>query len=307
MYKDFSTNPESNKNRRIIWILIAIVAVLVGLLIYQQFATSNAIHEKEETFSQNLNLKSELDNLMSEYNTIKEENAQYSEQLTERDSLIKANANEIQKLIASQADYRKIKRKLELLRGITQDYVARIDSLIIVNDSLTTENTEIKEQVKVEKKKNTELSKSNQELNRTVSTAASTFKAYNLRATTVRIKSKGQESETDKASRVDAINVCFTLSENKIAASGSLPVYVRIARPDGVIMVESNSDAYSFTVDTTVLQFSLKKDLDYKNVAQEVCLKWMKKDKDADAMKGSYNVAVFTAGKEIGRTSFELK
>ncbi len=305
--KYYNPTKEKRKNN-IIVILITIIIILLGIIIWQQFRTSSAIRTEKVTYSENLQLKSEFDSLMAEYTTIKEQNADFAAQLTDRDSAIASNAKEIEKLIASQADYRKIKKKLELLRNITQDYVSRIDSLIIVNTELTEENQEIKRQVNSERKMNSELKKSNEELETKI-TVASEFKAYNLKATPVRLRSGGdKESETDKASRADRINVCFTLSENKIVAAGDKIIYVRLARPDGVVVSEGDSDDFSFlTTEGQRLQYSMKKMINYKNTAQEVCVFWTKRDKASAAMSGTYNVAIYLEGKEIGRSSFSLK
>ena len=167
------------------------IVVLVILLIGMGGGLGYALYQKQQSFKQGVQLKGELDQLMDDYTSVKVENQDLASQLMDKDSIIMANAKEIQKLIASQADYNKIKRKLELLRNITQDYVHRIDSLVIENQTLTAENVQIKEEIAVERQKNTTLTQEKQALTHKVEVAA-TLKAYNLEVGTARLRADGR-------------------------------------------------------------------------------------------------------------------
>ncbi len=180
-------------------------------------------------------LKGELDKVMDEYTTIKMENQDLSAQMSEKDSIILANRAEIEKLIASQADYNKIRRKLELLRKITQDYVARIDSLVVVNRELTEENTQLAETVTQFKAQNNRLEADKAQLQEKI-TVASALKAYDLQAFTVRMRADGKEKPTDRAARVTRINLQFTIGENKVVEPGMKTIYARISRPEGQVV-----------------------------------------------------------------------
>ena len=263
------------------------------------------MRQKSETYMQNISMKDELAQLMNEYETVRQENIQFQSQLTERDSIIMANSVEIQKLINSQADFRRVRRQLDLLRNITQDYIHRIDSLIIVNEVLALENEEIRREITVERQRYRELSQVRSELDQKVA-QASTLKAYNLRATTFRVRG-ANETATDRAVRADRILVEFTLSENKIVPAGPRTIYIRIARPDGVIILAGEGDDYSFEFNGERLQFTIKQNIVYNNTAQNITMSWTKRDARAPAMVGVYTVTVFADNQEIGQTFFELK
>lgn len=295
------------KLKIIIGILSVIIVILVVLLIVEKNKVSTIVIQKEEGLAKNNELQQELDSLMAVHNQLKEENSEIASKLSAQDSVIMANAAEIQKLIATQGDYNRTKRKLELLRKVSQGYVAQMDSLIQVNKALTAENTKIKGDLSTERENNANLSREKQDLTAKVTTA-SMLKAYNVKASSVKLRSSGtKESETDKAKRVDRININFTLSENLVATSGSKTVYARIARPDNVIVSEGNDDIYSFMYQGQKIQYSIKKEINYQNKAMDITLSWNKKDDNKAAMKGKYNVALFIDGYEIGQTSFELK
>ena len=298
---------QERKYKRIIAILCFVIALLIVWLIVEKSKIHTIYLEKNATVAHNTELQSELDSLLNEHNKIKSEYGELSGQLAEKDSIILVNAGEIQRLIAVQGDYKRTKKKLELLRNITQGYVSQLDSLYKVNQALTDENLRIKKDFSNERQINTELSKDKAALNEKV-TIASMLKAYNIKSSTVKLRSSGtKEVETDKAKRIGRVNICFTLSENKIATSGQKTIYVRIARPDNVIVCEGKDDKYSFEFQGQKIQYSMKKEINYDNKAQEICLSWTKKDEKTPAMAGKYNVALFVDGYAIGQSQFELK
>ncbi len=300
-------NNQEKKHKKIIAILLFVVALLIVWLIVEKSKIHTIYVEKNATVAHNTELQAELDLLLNEHKKIKDEHGELSGQLAEKDSIILANASEIQRLIVMQGDYRRTKKKLELLRNITQVYVSQMDSLYKVNQALTDENIKIKKDFSNERQLNTELSKDKEALSEKV-TMASTLRAYNVRSSTVRLRSGGtKEVETNRARRVGRVNICFTLSENKIAPSGLKTVYVRIARPDNVIVCEGKGDLYTFEYQGKKIQYSTKKVINYNNKAQKVCLSWTKKDNKKRAMSGKYNVAIFVDGYEIGQSQFELK
>lgn len=304
--KDVKSSNEK-KYKKIIWLLLFLIAILIVLLIYTSYKVRTIIVERTEIVEKNFSLQSELDSLLLTHEQIKLEYGDLTEQLTSKDSLIKANAEEIQKLISQQADYWRIKKQLKILRNITQGYVNQIDSLFTVNAALKEENIEIKRSITKEKQKNTELTLEKEELSQQVN-VASFLKAYNISATGIRLRGKNNREEvTNKANRIDMMRICFTLSENKIAEAGKKIVYIRIARPDKLILVKGNDDIYSFIYNGQRIQYSLKKEIDYQNKAVDICVTWEKLDKKEPAMTGLYNIALFIDDYEIGQTSFTIE
>ena len=284
-----------------------VIVILIILLIISLVNTRTVIINNDKTTSEKLHLQSELDSLMAQHQAIKTSYGVLSDSLMKKDSVIQKNAKEIQNLLAVQYDYGKVKRKLELLRGIAQSYVRQIDSLYQVNESLTQENVKIKGDLSQEKNKNLNLSKNNDSLTRQVNQAA-VLKAYNVSSLGLHLKSGGKkEEETAKASRVDKVKICFTLPENKLTRPGMKTIYIRIARPDKLIITKGSEDVYSFMYQGQKLQYSIKKEIDYQNATTNICMFWEKADKEKAAMKGVYHVSVFCDDYEIGQSSFELK
>ncbi len=292
--------------KRTIRILLILILVLLVAFVYVFINNRVVVKEKDENYAQNLALQSDFDNLMNEYETIKLENESLTDQLSDRDSVILANASEIKKLIASQADYRKIQRKLDRLRDITRDYVSRIDSLLVVTQQLSEENEQIKQEVVTEKKRSAQLTQDKKDLQDKVS-VGSAILAYNVSAGTYRLKGNGDEVATDKSTRIQRIKVTFTLSENKLAVVGDKEIFARIARPDGVVMTPGSSALYTFELNGKQEAFTITKTVSYGGKATNVVMFWDRKDISQPAMTGVYKVALYLDGIEIGNGSFEVK
>jgi hypothetical protein len=283
-------------------VLGLLLLVLLFWLFIQRSQLMKLVKEKE---TEKTELQHNLDSLMTEHNNIKISYGALSDSLKSKDSLIQVNAMEIKKLLATQWDYNTIHKKFERLQKVAQGYVHQMDSLYTVNRELTAENDRIRQVVKTEQNRNQTLMKDKEELKEKMNQAAY-IKAYDVTGTPLKLKSGGtKEQITDKASRTDRIRVCFTIGENPLVTSGKKIIYIRIARPDNVIVLKSKYDTFVFNGQT--LAFSLREDIDYQGKSMNICINWTKKNTDIPAMKGKYMVTVFADDKEIGTGSFDLK
>ena len=297
---------ENESSSRKYKIYLAILALLLLVVIFWLFIQrSQLLKLVKEKDDQKVELQHNLDSLMTEHNKIKQAYGSLSDSLKAKDSLIQANAVEIKKLLDTQWEYNTIRKKFERLQKVAQGYVRQMDSLYTVNRELTAENDRIREVVKTEQNRNQNLMKDKEDLKEKMNQAAF-IKAYDVTATPYKLKSGGSKEQlTDKASRTDRIRICFTLGENPLVPAGKRVVYIRITRPDNVVVIKSKYD--TFTLNGQTLPFSLREDVEYQGKAMKVCVDWTKKDSDKAAMKGKYMVSVFTEEKEIGTGSFELK
>ncbi|MDO9254262.1 MAG: hypothetical protein Q7U54_02030 [Bacteroidales bacterium] len=284
-----------------IGVLLAIIAVMAWMLVNQK---KEIIVREKDSDNVQIDLQGQLDSLLAEHERVKVSYGELSNSLSERDSIINVKANEIKKLLGSKAELAVVKRKLAQLQQITQVYETQIDSLFTVNRKLKAENDKIKIDYNLEQQKTNDLSKDKQALNEKI-TGASVLKAYKISAIAYKSKGVDKEKETDKASRADKIKVCFTVSENKLVSSGYKRFFVRIARPDNVIL--TRGPAYTFQFLGQTLQFSAMETLNYEGDAADVCTYFERPANGTELSKGRYVVSVFTEDREIGQTSFELK
>jgi uncharacterized protein YoxC len=297
---------EQNASSRKYKIYLAILALLFLVLLFWLFIQrSQLLKLVKEKEAEKTEMQHNLDSLMTEHNKIKASYGALSDSLRAKDSLIQQNALEIRKLLDTQYEYNIIRKKFERLQKVAQGYVRQMDSLYTVNRELTAENDRIRQEVKTEQNRNQSLIKDKEELKEKMNQAAY-LKAYDVTATAYKLKSgKTREEPTDKASRAQRIRVCFTIGENPLVTGGKKSVYIRIQRPDNVVVIKSKYDTFVFNGQT--IPYSLREDFDYQGKALNVCVAWTKKDDDQAAMKGKYIVTVFCDNREIGNGSFDLK
>ncbi len=300
-------NQEPNPLKK--WVIL--LGILAGLffattLYFGFFAKPVLNKEYSKVENSNIELQSELDSLLAEHEKIKAQYGDLSDQLSEKDSIIMAHAAEIEQLINSQADYKKIKRQLERLQNISQEYVKEMDKLYQENKVLKDENTQVKATLEQERQDKELIQKSNEDLSTKISNAA-VYKAYNIRSAGYMMKAKGTEEPTEKASRVKRIKTTFILGENSLIEEGPVNVYCRIAVPgSGKVLTPGSGETYSFVHNGQRMQYSSKTVVAYKNKAQNVTLNWdlMPDDK---AIKGQYVVQIFTDDQFLGESYFTLK
>lgn len=304
-----NSKPQQENNPLKKWVIIlgALAGLLLLTTLYVSFfakPVTNKEYVKIET--SNNELKGELEALLAEHERIKAQYGDLAEQMTEKDSIIMANAAEIEHLINTQADYNRIKKQLARLQNISQEYVKEMDKLYQENQQLKDENTQVKADLEQERQDKANIQKSNEDLTSKINNAA-VYKAYSVHSGAYNVKAKGDEELTDKAARTKRIKTSFVLGENSLIEPGPVNVYCRIAVPGtGKVLTPGSSESFSFVHNGQRLQYSSKAVVNYNNAAQNVTLTW-DIPSDDKAIKGRYIVQIFTDDQMLGESSFTLK
>lgn len=288
------------------YIVLAVFALgIIGLSIYMlsiKKELSGLVAEKE---AQRLELVAELNTLLEEHENTKVAYGKMADSLVVMDSVIQANAKEIKNLLNYKWEFYKVKKKLSRLQVVSQSYVRQMDSLYQENTALTEENLQMREEIQIERKRNQNLVQEKDELTGKVE-EASILGSYNIDANGVRVRGGNNESITNKVRRTDRIKVCFTLSENSIVGAGKKSIYIRVAQPDKQILSKGRTDQYTFEHKGEMLQYTMKKDINYENEAIDICLSWNRRQ-SVELQPGLYHVDIFDGDFNIGHTTFELK
>ena len=297
------------KAKQPIWlyaILGALAIALVVLLVRNSSMKTDLQEFEAEKEMQRADFQAEVDSLMRVHNELKESYGELSQELAEKDSIIQADAVEIKKLLDSQWDYYRIKKKLASLQEISQKYVRQMDSLYTVNQELVAENERIREEFQAERRENTNLNRQKEELTNKVNQAA-VLKLYNYSAQAVRFKGGSKESTTDRADRAERIRMDFTVAANDLIQPGSKTFYVRIADPTRAIISKGTGDEYAFESNGETLQFTEKIRVNYEGKETPVRA-YYTKPADREFRPGTYFIDVYEqGGKLIGQTSIDLK
>lgn len=275
--------------------LVVILAFGLGFM-YMQYnkmkVDSEIVQEALEEQKQSLTL--ELQDMMSEYEGLKSNNDSLNNQITVQQKRIK------DLLVINRSNLEKIKlykKELVTLRDIMKSYIVQIDSLNTRNQVLTKENSEVKDKLDLARQSNEDLSKEKADLSDKVSKAAKLI-AKDVAVTALNKRGK----DVEKARKVVKLKACFTIRENSIASSGERVVYMRITRPDGLVLATSEQDLFEFEGGQIV--FSAKRVVEYENKDVDLCIFW---DNTGEMIEGTYTIDLFCDGYMIGSGSMALK
>jgi hypothetical protein len=302
-----SENKKKSKQPYWLYAILGVLAIaLIVLLVRNSSMKSDLKTLEAEKEMQRADFQAEVDSLLKVHNDLKESYGELSLELAEKDSIIQADAVEIKKLLDSQWDYYRIKKKVESLQLISQKYVRQMDSLYTVNRELVAENERIREEYLAERRENTNLNRQKEELTSMVNQAA-TMKLFNYTAQAVRFRGGSKESTTDRADRAERIRIDFTVAANDLIQSGSKVFYVRIADPTKAIICKGTGDEYAFQSNGETLQFTEKIRVNYEGKETPVRA-YYAKPSDREFRPGTYFIDIYEqGGKLIGQTSVDLR
>jgi len=299
----------TSSTRSKVWvyaILGLLTLIIIGLSCWLISLKGDLNTLETEKELQRADFQAEVDSLLRVHNELKENYGELSSQLAEKDSIIQADAQEIKKLLDSQWDYNRIKRKVSDLQAISQKYVHQLDSLYVVNQELVEENERIREEVREERKQNQNLQRQTEELTNKVNQAA-VLRIYNLSAEPVRFKGGSQETVTDKAGRTERVRITFTVGQNELVESGAKDLYLRIADPSKNIISKGMGDEYAFSYNGELLQYTEKIHFNYDNQEKEVKAYYIKPS-SREMLPGIYFVDVYDGNDNlVGQTTFNLR
>jgi len=293
----YQKQPEKKPSSALI-VLVIILSIAVIILGYKYFSESRELGETTEEKAILEDVKSDLEkqlrDMIVEYDSLKTNNDSV-------DALLDKEQDKIQKLLRMQAtDAEKIRKyqgELETLRKVMRSYIVQIDSLNTRNRELTAENIQVKEQLTSAETQNVELTKEKEILGTQVKLAM-VLSAKNIVAT----PQNKSDRDNNKVSKVAKVKVCFTIRENAVAESGTKDIYMRIIRPDEVVLPSGNGETFVFNGEQVI--FSAKRQLEYDKKDIDMCIYW---DKNADLIAGNYTVVLYAENYEIGSASFTLK
>lgn len=297
-----TTTPTSgaspNPRKKVPMYLIAIVITLavIAILLAVTLFTSNRKNQENVDYieAEKGKLEDELNGLIVNYDSLKVRSDSLSGQLeAEQDrirQLLKREASSATKIKMYQ-------NELETLRKVMRSYVVQIDSLNMKNQELTAENIQVRGEYQKLSKDYEDVSKERDELSSTVQLAKK-LAAKNILAEGLNSNSKVK----DKIKKIEKIRVCFTVLENTVADPGNKMIYMRIIRPDEVVLSSPEADMFEFGGESLV--YSEKRELEYANADIDMCIFW---DIAEELIPGTYFVNLYCEGYEIGSTSFLLK
>lgn len=275
-------------------VTLSVIVIILGIFFYQKNSElSKAKDDVSFIEEQKRSLEGELNQLIVGYDSLKTENDSINLKLEgEQDKikkLLRINASNSQKIKLYQ-------KELGTLREVMRSYIVQIDSLNTRNRELTEENILVRQELKQKESDYDELSQTTDQLSSKVEMAQKLI-AKDIIAVGLNDRSR----EKDKVTKIAKIRVCFTIRENKVAESGKKMIYLRIVRPDNVVLSSKEAGLFDFQNESMI--YSAKRELEYDNQDIDMCIFW---DKIENLVPGSYKILLYCEGHEIGSSVLDL-
>ncbi|SFE44715.1 hypothetical protein [Sunxiuqinia elliptica] len=297
--KKFSLG-ETDKERRnnLIVIFLSVILIVVVVLLFMQRGEHKQIMRSLNAEKDSIQI--ELNQMVQNYDSLKTDNDTINSQLFVAQTKVKDLLLEVGQV--KKASYEQIERYREevgSLRRIMRNYIVQVDSLNRRNKELMEENAQVKQeyaQIENQKKK---LEKEKERLSQRVEKAA-TLEAKSLVA--YGINSRGNDVNNSK--KAEKIQVNFTLGKNITAKRGAKNIYIRIQRPDQILLMKSKNDLFRF--EDLRIPYSAMREVTYEGNDLPVNIFWDNNGEQA-LIPGEYTVDVFADGSNIGTTKFSFK
>jgi FtsZ-binding cell division protein ZapB len=282
----------------IIVAVLSVILVTLGVLYFIQNREHQGIVRELNTEKDAI--QNELNTLMVSYDSLETENDTINEQLFVAQTKVKDLLLEIEQ--TKKVSLEKInsyQKQVTTLREIMRDFVVQIDSLNRRNQELLAENLEVKEQFRRVETEKQQLSEEKVRLEQNLQRAA----VLQVREITVEALNR-RDRETRFANRAERIRIYFIISENVTARRGTKNIYVRIMRPDQLLMSKSADNLFPF--EDLRIQYSAMREVVYEGHDLPVAIFWDNTN-EPELMPGEYTVDLFADGHNIGTATFELR
>lgn len=300
--------PQPQKDTKKIYILLAVIALLIGTNIFLWLQKDKTETRFEQTTDEKDKLQVQLNQLEIELSEATANADSMSESLIAKDEELKAKVAQLQSALKrgnmTASELERARNEIDQLRYYIKKYQDEIVSLKKENELLASENSGLKKTVENEQQKSSELLNQNINLSNKVA-VASLLKTTNLSANGVRYRSNGKEVETDRVKSLEKIKVTFNLADNQVAPKGQREFYLRVINPEGKAEVVTDATDSKFTADGSEMQYSAKSTYNFENKSGETYTIFWKKSSSINP--GVYTITVYADGNSIGTTNITLK
>ena len=296
--KELWAEPSS---RKVIILFGVLVVIFITVLSLQQNKMEQQMELKIQFIEQKNMLRDELDDLIDEHDDLLDEYGELNEHLHEKDSIIQHQIAEIRNLIRTKSDLKEAQQKIAALKDISKRYLANIDSLLVLNETLTIEKDSVIKENKNINWKNYKLNKQNEKLAEKVN-KGSVLELLSIDVEAVRYRSTGREVTTRFAKKVQKIRVCFSVGANQISDAETKEVYLQIINERGMLI--SGLEEINIEVNDSTFGCTSLAEFEYNNIEMENCFEW---ERIAQLERGTYLLNLIIEGRVLGQTELKLR
>jgi hypothetical protein len=290
-------NPQFFNYRLIIGSLIVAVTVLsvFSFTNYQSIRTHQQFLEQEKKL-----VESELSQMISRYDEVSISNDIIASQLEVAKKETKIALDSISMLRSDLSVISRFKDQLYRLKFKNNYLISVIDSLNAANQTLKEENLITYNELINQRKTNVSLTKANEDLNKSLERGALlTANSFEAKSFT---KILGKKQATNKAKKVNQIEVCFTLAENALTEQGEKEIFIQIVNPQNNVVADKGAISFG----NSSLIYSSKKLVNYHNEVLDICVDIEADPDERPLTEGTYFINIFNKERKLGSTEVKL-
>lgn len=282
-------------------IISSLLVVLTVLGVYS-FTNYKSIKSYEEFLKQEkVLIEKELSEILVSYDELSQDYDLMSSQLQEAKLETKIVLDSLRLLKSDLSIITKFKDQLSVLKTKSKVLLTTVDSLNSANLKLLKEKRYAMNTIKNNNLTISALKVTNDSLNETIDNAAI------LRANSINVEAfkidNSKKKATLRARRVNALDVCISLTENPLTEKGKKDIYIQIVSPDNNIIADKGEVFFN---DTSLI-YSKKDVVNFDNKNLNICTTVATYKEDRPLKKGTYFINVFHENRKLGSTSLELK
>ena len=293
--------PKKNNKALKIGMTLALMAIALLAYFIQEEQQQNLLKEEALTaaFLQLDSLSNELDKRILTISKLG----------GEIDTLvgIKQKLEEEKKYFLNRDQRQKIKLgtlrdKVEGYRQLLLIKDEEINQLTQINEQLTTENIELKNETQALNQSINNIKLEKKDLNQKVQ-LLSRLKIEDFIIAAIDVKGK-ERSDSFRKKHINQLQITFVLSENEVAPIEGKKLWIRVVAPDNNVYYDVNMGSGSFTFLSRELFYTAQKEILYDRSQQRVVVYY---EKGTPYLIGPHTVEVYTDDYLVGSGSFIVK
>ena len=286
------------QNKTIIALSI-LVLCLTGYLFYDSLKSGEMSHAQVQT---------EFNDLKTDYEVLQRDMEKSMNNIAVSNKVIETQQKKIENLLRKNAiteeeltEAKKLMR--EISQGVLEEYQRRVSALQEEKANLITDKQEEAKALNELQAKLKNLENSNKiitakyDAEKLASLRKDNLLAYasklsvsNFVLKGFKVRSSGREIETDRAWRIDRLNIHFDILENKVSETGRKQLFIVGKNPDGTIMDFNDKPSGNFMFEGQNISYSDHVFVDYiQGKPKTVELIW----NSEDFKKGDYILEVY--------------
>jgi hypothetical protein len=290
---------ETKQSGKFITILLgALLAVAVA---YTFYANSEHNEIKAALETEKAELKTQLDELIVNYDAKIAENTALTTKLEAARADIVSYKDSLTK--EKKTSYRKIRwyrSRVNALKAKNKELFAQVDSLTKLNAELNGVIVEANGTIAAQASQNAQLTSENEVLAGKVA-IGEILSIDDLQANGAKKSSNGVLKATNRFKKTDAFQVAFNINKHDLTPSGSKKVFVAIKDAEGNVVASKGS----VDVNGAAVSYSAETEVNYENAETAVAVST---DVDSKSLsEGTYTVSVILDGRAVGNTTVVLK